>query len=308
MPNVSSNRAFNNPELLGIICDHAENTARTLLARTSRLMFGIAAPRIWKSLDSVQPLLMLLSPTVARVSAPTKHLQITLPPYSPEAFVRFDLYSSSVRYLAVSKVWSRDRSTPLEFRLSSWETLAQRAQNAPLLLNLLELGFPKQSKFNKDILLWLSVLLPPTLQNLDIHTDHLNEPIAATTLALLAHKCSGLKSLGFDLRLSSTPVGSADPSEETILTQLVHSPIALGHLQSLKTLACLSVHGHFINTESFTVISRLPNLRDLRITSISSGSSKFVEVLKSTRLSDDSFPAITTLRVASHRLDTFLAA
>jgi hypothetical protein len=61
---TTTHRVFHTPELLITICDHSQNRDRIRLARTFRLGFDIAAPQIWKSLESVQPLLMLLAPTV----------------------------------------------------------------------------------------------------------------------------------------------------------------------------------------------------------------------------------------------------
>jgi hypothetical protein len=63
MTETNATRVFSTPELLDIICDYTQHADCTQLVRTSRLAFNLAAPRIWKTLDTIQPLLMLLDPT-----------------------------------------------------------------------------------------------------------------------------------------------------------------------------------------------------------------------------------------------------
>jgi hypothetical protein len=60
----NTDRVLRTPELLNVICNHSQNADLIRLARTFGLGFAVAAPKIWKSLESVQPLLMLFAPIV----------------------------------------------------------------------------------------------------------------------------------------------------------------------------------------------------------------------------------------------------
>ncbi|KAG8795219.1 hypothetical protein FRC12_016860 [Ceratobasidium sp. 428] len=64
MLDTNATRVFNNSALLDMICGHLCRQDLLCLLRTSRPAFNSAAPRIWKTLDSVGPLLMLLAPKV----------------------------------------------------------------------------------------------------------------------------------------------------------------------------------------------------------------------------------------------------
>ncbi|KAG8791289.1 hypothetical protein FRC12_009660 [Ceratobasidium sp. 428] len=57
-------RVFSDSALLNMICNHLCRQDILSLLRTSRPTFNSIAPRIWKTLDSVGPLLMLLTPNV----------------------------------------------------------------------------------------------------------------------------------------------------------------------------------------------------------------------------------------------------
>ncbi|KAG8723242.1 hypothetical protein FRC09_004127 [Ceratobasidium sp. 395] len=64
MFDTHATRVFSDSALLNIICTHLCRQDILSLLRTSRPTFNSIAPRIWKTLDSVGPLLMLLTPNL----------------------------------------------------------------------------------------------------------------------------------------------------------------------------------------------------------------------------------------------------
>ncbi|KAG8736877.1 hypothetical protein FRC10_008790 [Ceratobasidium sp. 414] len=304
MSDSKANRVFNNHELLGTICTYLTQRDCIQIACSSRLAFGLAAPRIWKTLKSVQPLLMLLSPKVEKKGT---DIIITLLPSTPSTFERFDLYSPFVRSLTISKQWAKRRTTyPIMMR--GWPILAQRVQLGALLPNLLELKFSGQFGSSDEVILWMSSFVSPSLQTLDIRTPGqasiIPLPDAITALAILAQKCPELQILGHNFKLRDATSASSDRGA---ILQMVSLPVACDHLRSFQHLSRLWILGNFINPESLVTISQLAHLRTLGIDQTLDRNGDLPHILKSTRLCNNSFPALSELDISFDLLDDFLA-
>ncbi|KAG8793920.1 hypothetical protein FRC12_001144 [Ceratobasidium sp. 428] len=293
MLDTISSRVFHTPELLGIICDHCTSEILSSVIPTSEYSFKVAAPRIWNDLKSVQPLLSLLSPTVALKADQNFYIDVALPIYSPEAFARFDLYSPLVRSLNISAPWETGGLKILLFWVSSWECFRHRGNPLP---NLHTFVLSKTYRSDEEVLLWLSIFVWPGLQNLTIFSTYgLIQSSVIIALDLLQDKCPGLKRLVIpsDLPVSQT-------------TQMVNSSVAIQHLRGLRSLTHLQVHGCFIDSESLVVASSLPKLQSFTIINNLPYYSNVVEVLRSTQLPDNSFPALISFNVTSHWLDVLM--
>ncbi|KAG8715293.1 hypothetical protein FRC09_016719 [Ceratobasidium sp. 395] len=114
-------------------------------------------------------------------------------------------------------------------------------------------------------------------------------------LDLLQDKCPGLKRLVVP---SDLPVSQS--------TQVVNSPVALQCLRGLQFLTLLRVHGCFIDSESLVTVSSLPKLENFTIINNLPYYSNIMEVLRSTPLLDNSFPALIAFNVVSHWLDVLM--
>ncbi|KAG8699129.1 hypothetical protein FRC09_006823 [Ceratobasidium sp. 395] len=294
---------FNTPELLGIICGYCGSSSLAQLTQTSHYTFKVAAPRIWKNLRSVQPLLSLLRLTIVLKDDPVEHLDITLPAYSPEAFARFDLYGSLVQALEIASEWKLDKRTSFSFSLSPWECLGNLKN---LLPNLHELTVFKGLSPDEETLLWLSIFVRPGLQNLNVcAVSGLSESSVIIALDLLQEKCPGLKQLWLSLGISAS-LAPLDISAQTAITQMVYSPMTLRRLQCFRSLASLHIPGRLVNSESFALIARLPKLDNFNIRNDLARNDNLMDILRSTSLSDNSFPALTRFHITSSRLTATL--
>ncbi|KAG8702329.1 hypothetical protein FRC09_004800 [Ceratobasidium sp. 395] len=303
MSDTNAIRVFNTPEVLGTICDYCGSSSLARLTRTSQYTFKVAAPRIWKDLKGVQPLLSLLHPTIVLNEDPVEHLVIRLPAYSPEAFARFDLYSPLVQALEIASEWKLDERTSFAFSLSPWECLGNLKS---LLPNLHELTVLKGFSPDEEILLWLSTFVRPGLQNLNIFAlSGLSESSIIIALDLLQDKCPELKQLWLASGISA-PLAPLDIAAQAAITQMVYSPMTLRRLENFQSLASLQIPGRLVNSESLALIARMPKLDSLHIRNNLARNDNLMEVLRTTPLSDNSFPAITRFHVTTSRLSAIL--
>ncbi|KAG8710107.1 hypothetical protein FRC09_000304 [Ceratobasidium sp. 395] len=303
---TNAHSVLNNLVLLDTICDHSDNAELLCMMRTSRLGFNTAASRVWRDLDSVQPLLMLLTP-VLRFSA-AEDLEIKLPAFSSEVFTRFNCYNAFVRKLVVSSTWYFDesKSETLPVEMKSWSTLSLRAQHAPLLPNLDDLGFSGSFTNENEVISWITTLISPSVKTLDLRTfmDSLSTTVV---LGLLARKAPELKKLFHSLRMV-TDRDIHTFIEESAASQLVLSRLDCGHLRSLQRLSHLAIDGQFISSSILLELSRLPKLYFLSINQISWHNENLARTFTDTQLPIESFPSLQSLQLESAVLDDIVAA
>ncbi|KAG8723248.1 hypothetical protein FRC09_004133 [Ceratobasidium sp. 395] len=364
MLDTNATRVFNNSALLDMICGHLCRRDLLRLLRTSRPAFNSAAPRIWKTLDSVGPLLMLLSPKV-ELKGPEEIVEdddeedddesdeendeesdeeseeeddeedgadgddqhgehndqrkvekevmnVTLPEYGPHTFERFNRYNLFVQNLSIiSNKWNLGKVPPTKFRLLSWSTLSSQARHTPLLPNLHDLSVHGGFSDGDEATFWLSTFISHSLRTLNFYPDYGNSipsyHYTTTILGLLTQKCSQLQKLSHKLSITAAEYGH-EFIEKAAASQLVLTPLACGHLQSLQHLAQLMISGNFIDSETLVVLSRLPKLEKLTINQAAQPNKHLPQAFKDAQLSEGSFPALEHLRIRSHVLDDFLAA
>ncbi|KAG8722078.1 hypothetical protein FRC09_006867 [Ceratobasidium sp. 395] len=280
--------------------------------RTSRLGFGTAASRIWRDLDDIEPLLKLLALTTEHTKVKTETLmKVTLPAFSPEIFTRFNCYSAFVQKLLVTNQWYIDKSdnTFCSFKLQPWSTLSLQAQRAPLLPNLESLKFAQLFSDENEVVLWISVLVSPSLKTLDLRglRSTLSHLGTATVLGLLTQNTPNLKKISHHL----TVVPSTDDTaflEKSAASQLVLSPLARGHLQNSQHLVHLDIGGQFIDSTTFLELSRLPKLEHLSIEQLSNEDSSLAKIFNNIQLPANSFPSLQKLQLDFSVLDDIVAA
>ncbi|KAG8706816.1 hypothetical protein FRC09_002188 [Ceratobasidium sp. 395] len=280
--------------------------------QTSRLGFGTAASRIWRDLDDIEPLLKLLAPTTELTKVKTENLmKVTLPMFSPEIFTRFNCYSAFVQKILVTKQWYIDEtnSTFCRFQLQPWSTLSLQAQRAPLLPNLEDLEFAQLFPDENEIVLWLSVLVSPSLKTLNLcglrsTLSHLG---TATVLGLLTQNAPNLKKFSHDLTVVPSTDDTAFP-EKSAASQRVLSPLARSYLQNSQYLVHLDIGAQFIDSATFFELSRLPKLEYLSIKQLSNKDASLVGTFNNIQLPANSFPSLRKLQLDSSILDDIVAA
>ncbi|KAG8792683.1 hypothetical protein FRC12_005209 [Ceratobasidium sp. 428] len=303
---TNAQSVLNNLVLLNTICDHSDNAELLCMMRTSRLGFNTAASRVWRDLNRVEPLLLLLAPTfeLLPVDEDESIMEMTLPAFGPKVFTRFNCYNTFVRKLDASNTWYLDKSGSTLLEIKSWSTLSLQLQHAPLFPNLSDLKFSGCFSDESEAVLWISTFISHSVETLDLHifAPALGSLGTAAVFGLLTQKASGLKNLSHNL----TIVANRDDHAAT--SQLVLSPFACGHLRNSQHLAHLATGGQFIDPTILLELSRLPKLQSLSISQISSHNRNFTRILKDIQLPMESFPSLQTLKLDSTVLDDIVAA
>ncbi|KAG8702328.1 hypothetical protein FRC09_004799, partial [Ceratobasidium sp. 395] len=337
LPDANATRILGDSTLLNLICDYSDLNDILRLLRTSRPAFTATAPRVWKTLNSVEPLLMLLTPNVEikelevaddddndddddrenqaaqeeQRKTVEKILNVSLPALGPNTYERFDCYKAFVRTLSISNKWNLGKAPLTEFRLLSWSTLSHQAQREPLLPNLRELSIRGKFVDGNEVTLWLSTFITPSLRSLNLCSAYgdfnLSYHDTAIVLGLLAQKCTQLQK--FAHRLSVISAGyEHDFIERIAASQLVLSPLACGHLQNSQHLTRLAIRGQFINSETLIALSCLPQLEHFIINQHAQPNKHLAQTFRGAQLLKGSFPALRQLQICSNTLDDFQAA
>ncbi|KAG8764333.1 hypothetical protein FRC12_008197, partial [Ceratobasidium sp. 428] len=312
MPFTNATRLFNDYGFRYGLCDYSDQNTRINIACSSRLGFSTAASRIWRTLESIQPLLMLLDLTIGQPAAGV--VKIILPRWNEGTFKRFQHYSSFVQSLTVSKQWK----CPIyrHFRLDSWSTISQEARRGPLLPNLRELIFLGEFVHEIEIALWISVLTPQSLKVLAIcpsnDSGFLSPSNVATVFALLPQRCPRLQKLTHNLSVIARPFEENDllPEilPEQVATRQVLVPLlAQSHLQASRYLTYLSIGGHFVTVDTLTALSCLPELYELEIDQVLCHNRGLCTTFRECRLEARAFPRLQQFTLASSNLEDFLA-
>lgn len=159
---------FNSPELVDIIFGHAQISDCARLASTSRLVFNAAAPVIWRSLDSIIPLLELLQAEITELighDGPTTI--VTLPSSSEADFTRFDVYAPFVKTLKIDCQIGDDMWDTFGGSISPWLTLHSRRQHKPILPNLSSLQLILATRKALIQAMWIIALASPSLRSIE---------------------------------------------------------------------------------------------------------------------------------------------
>ncbi|KAG8709396.1 hypothetical protein FRC09_000692, partial [Ceratobasidium sp. 395] len=306
---TNGTRVLHNFTLLSTICSYSETKDILCIMRTSRLAFSITASRIWRSLEGVEPLLMLLSP-ILEFDDEEDSLLVKLPgrPTSPDTdFTRFKSYNTLVQELVITYEWNFGGRHANRFRLQYWSGLFPEAQCVPLLPNLCGLtiaeGFPDDAD---EVVFWLSALISPSLSTLNIYPT-LAFHNTATALGLLAQNALQLRKLKHKFNILSSKYDHTSINR-SVASQLVLSPLACGQLRNSQNLVCLQVQGYFVSDKILSALSCLPRLQQLAIDNIWNPiNRRLTRTFQNACLPEDSFPAIQQLQLDSQVLDDFMA-
>ncbi|KAG8767700.1 hypothetical protein FRC12_006107 [Ceratobasidium sp. 428] len=307
---TNANPVFNNSVFLDIICGYLNKEELLCMLRTSRLCFNAAASRIWRSLDSVKPLIMLLAPTLefSTINRTTSVVNVTLPALSPGVFTRFNCYHNFVRKLRFSGTWPNSGgSGSATLRLQSWSTLSLHAQHAPLLPNLNRLELSGSFSNEDEVILWISTFISPSVDTLDFSSSseaRLTPLGTVAVLGLLTQRAPNLKKLSHNLRITPSEHSRA---EKPATLQLVLF-FACSHLQNSQHLVHLNIGGYFVDSVILFELSRLPKLVHLSIDQMSSFDENLATTFRGIQLSMESFPSLQNFQLFTRATDDIVAA
>ncbi|KAG8709395.1 hypothetical protein FRC09_000691 [Ceratobasidium sp. 395] len=307
---TSASSVFNNSVLLDTICDHSANKELLCAMRTSRLGFNTAAPRVWKHLKDVQPLLMLLAPVLklSSVKKPNDTMKVTLPTFSPGIFTRFNCYSTFVRKLVVSCTWNISSSRSVSLQLQPWSTLSCWVRHTPLLPNLESFKVSGYSSDENEVILWISTFVSPSVKTVDVRIPRsvVGQLSTAAVLGLLTQKAPKLERVSHNLKIMPSKSDNTPP-RKSAASQLALSALTCGHLQNFQYLTGLSISGLFIDSAIFFELSCLPKLQQLAIAHAMQRNENFAKIFRDIQLPPRSFPSLQTFQLDSAYLDDIVA-
>ncbi|KAG8776910.1 hypothetical protein FRC12_000624 [Ceratobasidium sp. 428] len=309
-----ANSVFSNPILLGAICDNSGNKELLCMMRTSRLGFSTAASRIWGSLDGIEPLLMLLAPTLELLRRNEDDeddedvMKVTLPAFSSGVFTRFNCYSTFVRKLIASRTWSINSPEFTSLQIQSWSSLTLQVQHAPLLPNLEDLSFTGSFSSENEMILWISTFVSPSVRTLDLREFRSVSGYLATVavFSLLTQKAPELKNLSHDFRVVPSRHDSIVVGKSA--SRLMLSPLACGYLRNSQQLTHLAVGGLFVDSATLIEISCLPKLQHLGIDQLYNRNKNLARTFSDVQLPPESFPSLQNLQLRTAVLNDIVAA
>ncbi|CAE6439068.1 unnamed protein product [Rhizoctonia solani] len=287
------------PEILRLICEHAQRSDLTKLLTLSRLFFECAMPFIWKNLPVSAPMILLrLLPDSDKYlntnlgTMIVKTLLESLQPLDSQSLTRFNLYAPFVKRIVRHH---RNKQSNV-----AWDRLLNLVDARPILPNLEALSVSLDNRLNQfqGSIPCLEAYLSPTLVEIDDPRTSdaylYMEPLdLARLLSEIAQKCPHLNTL----KLQS--VTDRPYVEETHgLDELARSLGKFRHLRVVRLgLAVL-------NPKVIVVLASLPNLESLSLNESSfgrtmPGSDEDLDHL-SISLLPGSFPALRHLGLYVH--------
>ncbi|KAF8606215.1 hypothetical protein BDV93DRAFT_363455 [Ceratobasidium sp. AG-I] len=78
------------PELIGLICEHTEDSDLASLLRVSQRLFYCVAPLVWRDVSRITELITLLPNNSGK-------LQLRLEPYDQTQLARFNIYTPFIQ-------------------------------------------------------------------------------------------------------------------------------------------------------------------------------------------------------------------
>ncbi|KAG8699945.1 hypothetical protein FRC12_022667 [Ceratobasidium sp. 428] len=289
-PGLRPPRVFEVPELLSLICSFASTSDCVLLSRTCKTVFKVSTAFVWSNVDGGQFLLSLLGGTriVDVQNTPgLKKIVIGIASSSHVDFSRFEIYAPYVRRLSVYGPGPVGHY----YQVDGWEHLILRAQQRPLLPNLLSIILQSSCDgHGSDQLLWIKTFISPSLINIQATPHSVSSPPCVTSLMAdvimdsIAERCPRL------FRLSIFPSRGPKQEENNLLGYLRRRPYreSLRALPMLMELTCSVT----MLEDSFSVISSMPQLRRLIVLTSGTGI-----VLRPPILPRNSFPALHQLHL-----------
>ncbi|KAG9086341.1 hypothetical protein FS749_003698 [Ceratobasidium sp. UAMH 11750] len=284
-------RVFEVTELLSLICSFARTSDCARLSRTCKTVFKVSAAFVWNHVDGGQHLLSLLGGTriIDVVKTPgLRKIAIGIASSSSVDFSRFDIYAPYVRRLNVYGPGPVGNY----YQVDGWDHLIVRAQQKPLLPNLLSINLQSLCDgHGPDQLVWIKTFISPSLIHIQATPHSVCSPpcisplMADVILDAVAERCSRL------FRLSLLPSRTLKYEENNLLGYLRKRPY-YESLRALSTLVELTCTTMMFEKDSLCVLGSLPQLH--RLVVLTSGTSV---VLRPPELPSKSFPALQQLHI-----------
>ncbi|KAG8792682.1 hypothetical protein FRC12_005208, partial [Ceratobasidium sp. 428] len=282
--NTNTHSTFNNLFLLNNICDHLNHKELLCMMRTSRLGFDTAASRIWRDLNGIEPLLTLLGPTLELLAED-----------DDEEIMKVDL-----SYIRFPNVYMLIGCFAPWLQLESWSTLSREVQRAPLLPNLESLRLSEDLGNENKIILWISLLVSPSLKTLDLRgfrtiLSHLG---TATVLGLLTQNTPNLEKFSHSLTIVPSVNDPAFLQESAAF-----QPVYL-----LLPAVISGIHNiYFTYVLEGTFSIRQPFLSSLAYLN-STDDKSLAQAFNDIQLPTESFPSLQELHLESSILNDIVAA
>ncbi|CAE6486391.1 unnamed protein product [Rhizoctonia solani] len=244
------------PEILDIVCRYLTRGELACLARASRFFFHSAARELWSSWPVEDKDILNLLPDSLVVKPGEKitrfevHIPAVLP---PNYFERFNLYAPFVKHVTVSLAWGHNEEYIHQKHLPGWPMVACYARNHVLLPNLKKLDICERystTTSSRACADWLSALVPPSLSELDIFRNFVDDSPGCIERYLklidgiLARTSANLERLRIHTIEPSINQLSApspnDPASETLMPGALISK-ALKHIVGMPRLRKLEI-------------------------------------------------------------------
>ncbi|KAG9086189.1 hypothetical protein FRC06_003233 [Ceratobasidium sp. 370] len=261
------------------------------LSRTCKTVFKVSTAFVWNHVDGGQHLLSLLGGTrIIDIQKTTglRKIAIGIASSSHVDFSRFDIYAPYVRRLNVYGPGPVGHY----YQVDGWDHLIVRAQQKPLLPNLLSIILQSScDEHGPDQLVWIKTFICPSLINIQATPHSVSSPpcisplMADVILDAVAERCPRL------FRLSLFPSRTLKYEENNLLGYLRRRPY-YESLRALPTLVELTCSTMMLESDSLRIVSSLPQLHRLII--LTSGTTV---VLRPPELPRESFPALQQLHI-----------
>ncbi|CAE7052390.1 unnamed protein product [Rhizoctonia solani] len=169
------------PEILDIVCRYLNRRQLACLARSSRFFFPSAARELWSSwpVEDKDILNLLPDSLIIKQDEKSTRFEVRIPAVlPPNYFERLSVYAPFIKHMNVSLAWGHSEEYIHQQHLPGWPMVACYARTHVLLPNLRRVDLHERystttsSRACSD---WLRVLIPPSLSNLDIFRNFVDD-------------------------------------------------------------------------------------------------------------------------------------
>ncbi|KAG8743224.1 hypothetical protein FRC10_000225 [Ceratobasidium sp. 414] len=250
-------------DVLHIICEYSTSAACVQIAYSSRAFYHVALPHVWKELRGVHNLFSLI-PSITILQDSGNQKSIIVHNDTPPDFSRYDIYAPLVHSIKVFDVMSRR----YRVTFSSWATLLKYSNRlgGGLLPNIRKLVVHCEWCPLADRINWISILLTPTLLDIEVSADATNgilgmpDSRASALLELITQRCPSVRSLS----LFPEP---DDAYKYTVQDIIPFAPTIMSyeHLANMQNLRCLTISKVALQSDALVTIGLLSTLEQLEI-------------------------------------------
>ncbi|KAF8599984.1 hypothetical protein BDV93DRAFT_608918 [Ceratobasidium sp. AG-I] len=266
-----SQRVFQVPELVALICSFSTVSDCARLLCTNRTLSKVAIAPVWRHVDGVRHLLGLISTCVMSFRPPLNapvHIGLDARAGKADPFSRYDLYAPHVRSL---NIYGSQRE---EFKVSGWSLLINRAQQKSLLPNLRSLIIESPAKsyvgrsYPNNQLMWTLAFTSPALVILSVPPTTasilpaISYRMASAILKSVTQYCTGLQELSL---FPDSMLGRHQDDGENSLLMFISGDPFYQYLVGANQLRHLSGTMAWLRPEPLLVLGKLPLLESITI-------------------------------------------